>query len=714
MTLQKTFAFAAVAAAFGGSLAVSAADWEMVGPGGGGAFIHPAFSFNGADVLCSSDMATVFRGEAPRFQMELLPSSAMGFCADAGFFFNPARAGEVYAGSVTRGLMRSLDGGKSWRRVELPSPFKEADYDGSWPPPYAGPVQVGFSSRNPKEIAVFYANYYRAGENAVWISRDGGERWAVKKILAPEVNSACGLAFYAEDELQLVRPSGVFRLDAAGNLTPVYSERGEISGFAAAGSRHYLAVNRDGAAWALTSDGKQYREVKLADHARISRLSTTAGKQPVVWFALESEGDAGVYRTSDDFKTIRQVLYRDAKSKKFNISNPQWTSTAWGVREPIQGLAVCPSDGDLAMATDATQAYLTRNGGRSWECLAAPVGSGGSQTVRSGGMPILSAYGYYFDPNNDRNRYIAMMDFCNWGSFDGGRTWAQYNTGNPFPHNVYTMLYDEKVPGRVWAGASQAHDLPCWKERANPKLGNAGLLTSRDGGRTWTALGPESGLPAGTVTGLVLDPESPPGRRTLFASLFGLGVFRSDDDGKTWRDSSNGIAPEHRRLFRLRRDSSGRLWTVSSMAMPAALYCSDDQGASWRKIFCDPAFPYLLDVVCDPSRKETFYLASFSTFPYHDTDGGIKRSTDDGKTWQTILPGVACWSVAVHPKSPDTLLACTYSRGLLISRDGGKSWRSVPGFPAPSPISVTFDPHDPDTVYVSCFGASVFRGTIGR
>ena len=188
------------------------------------------------------------------------------------------------------------------------------------------------------------------------------------------------------------------------------------------------------------------------------------------------------------------------------------------------------------------------------------------------GMPILSAYGYYFDPNNDRNRYVAMMDFCNWGSFDGGRSWAQYNTGNPFPHNVYVLLCDEKVPGLIWAGASQAHDLPCWKERANPKLGNAGLLTSRDGGRTWTALGPESGLPAGTVTGLVLDPESPPGRRTLFASLFGLGVFRSDDDGKTWRDSSNGIAPEHRRLFRLRRDSSGRLWTVSSMAMAAALY----------------------------------------------------------------------------------------------------------------------------------------------
>ena len=258
-------------------------------------------------------------------------------------------------------------------------------------------------------------------------------------------------------------------------------------------------------------------------------------------------------------------------------------------------------------------------------------------------MPILSAYGYYFDPNNDRNRYVAMMDFCNWGSFDGGRSWAQYNTGNPFPHNVYVLLCDEKVPGLIWAGASQAHDLPCWKERANPKLGNAGLLTSRDGGRTWTALGPESGLPAGTVTGLVLDPESPPGRRTLFASLFGLGVFRSDDDGKTWRDSSNGIAPEHRRLFRLRRDSSGRLWTVSSMAMPAELYRSDDQGASWRKIFCDPAFPYLLDVVCDPFRRETFYLASFSTFPYHDTDGGIRRSADGGKTWQTILPGVACF-----------------------------------------------------------------------
>ena len=37
------------------------------------------------------------------------------------------------------------------------------------------------------------------------------------------------------------------------------------------------------------------------------------------------------------------------------------------------------------------------------------------------------------------------------------------------------------------------------------------------------------------ATSIVIDPESAPGNRTLYVTVYGKGVFKSTDDGKTWQ-----------------------------------------------------------------------------------------------------------------------------------------------------------------------------------
>src|SRR5439155_6061068 len=54
----------------------------------------------------------------------------------------------------------------------------------------------------------------------------------------------------------------------------------------------------------------------------------------------------------------------------------------------------------------------------------------------------------------------------------------------------------------------------------------------------WGWLGEDTGLPAGTVTDLEVDPTFP---RRVYAAVAGQGVFRSDDTGLTWRNVSAGL-----------------------------------------------------------------------------------------------------------------------------------------------------------------------------
>ena len=133
----------------------------------------------------------------------------------------------------------------------------------------------------------------------------------------------------------------------------------------------------------------------------------------------------------------------------------------------------------------------------------------------------MSAYNYYIDPHNYQYRYIAMNDFSNWFSYDGNRTWAQYNKGNPLPHNVYTMVIDPAKPGRIWAGSCKNHDFPHWKWlNRRRRLFNLGtVMKSDDYGRTWSVPAKNSGLPPGNVPGVAMDPKSPVDSRQLWAAV---------------------------------------------------------------------------------------------------------------------------------------------------------------------------------------------------
>ena len=78
-----------------------------------------------------------------------------------------------------------------------------------------------------------------------------------------------------------------------------------------------------------------------------------------------------------------------------------------------------------------------------------------------------------------------------------------------------------------------------WRRGGFPQYATGGIGISTDGGRTWTPS--NSGTKQTAFTHVLLDPASPPGKRTLYACGFGIGVYKSTDNGKTWTLKNDGI-----------------------------------------------------------------------------------------------------------------------------------------------------------------------------
>ena len=67
------------------------------------------------------------------------------------------------------------------------------------------------------------------------------------------------------------------------------------------------------------------------------------------------------------------------------------------------------------------------------------------------------------------------------------------------------------------------------------------------------------------ITHVLLDPKSPKGSRTLYATAFGRGVYKSTDNGRTWALKNAGLAADPRNqpfAWRLTLAQDGTLYLV--------------------------------------------------------------------------------------------------------------------------------------------------------
>jgi photosystem II stability/assembly factor-like uncharacterized protein len=167
------------------------------------------------------------------------------------------------------------------------------------------------------------------------------------------------------------------------------------------------------------------------------------------------------------------------------------------------------------------------------------------------------------------------------------------------------------------------------------------------------------------------------------------GIFRSDDEGKTWEEISSGLTDRHVRWMAYHPDISDLEFAGTE---PANIFISKNGGESWR------ACPEVAEL-----RDKFKWFLPYSPqagcvrgFAFHGARGyaavevgGVLVSNDHGETWQLaegsdgnpdlegppepfIYPDVH--SLEVHPSSPDLVYAPT-GGGFYRSIDGSKTWK---------------------------------------
>jgi photosystem II stability/assembly factor-like uncharacterized protein len=312
--------------------------------------------------------------------------------------------------------------------------------------------------------------------------------------------------------------------------------------------------------------------------------------------------------------------------------------------------------------------WKTTDAGNTWDALFE------KQATSSIGAIAVSDS----DPNVI---YVGSGEACIRGNIsfgdgvyrsnDGGKTWN--NIGLKDTRHIGAVIVHPTNPDVAFV-AALGHAYGANTER--------GIFRTRDGGKSW-----EKVLYLDDRTGaidVVFDPQNP---HVLFAAMWegyrtpwtlnsgGAkdGLYRSNDDGTTWkRVEGNGI-PEGPlgRIGVSVSDADSNVVYALIEAKKGGLYRSDDGGTNWTLINDDHRFRqrawYFTHVWADPKDSNKVYIANT----------GLYRSIDGGKSFERLsAPHGDHHALWIDPRDTNRLINGN-DGGATISVDGGKNWTTL-------------------------------------
>lgn len=240
-------------------------------------------------------------------------------------------------------------------------------------------------------------------------------------------------------------------------------------------------------------------------------------------------------------------------------------------------------------------------------------------------------------------------------------------------------------------------------------------------GMKWRLIGPFRGGRVESVTGIPNDPL------TYYMGSVGGGVWKTTDAGLTWEPLWNHEPVASIGAVAVSYSNPNIVYVGTGEACPRGdasygdgIYKSTDAGKTWVHLGLDDT-RHIGKILVDPHDPNRVFVAALGHVYGPNTERGVFRSLDGGKTWTKILykndtTGAA--DLIFDGNNTQTLYASlwTFQRtpwhmtsggspddGLYKSTDGGDTWTKVggPGWPTGilGKIGVAVSAADPDRIY---------------
>jgi photosystem II stability/assembly factor-like uncharacterized protein len=529
--------------------------------------------------------------------------------------------GDIYKASNERGVYKSTDGGKTWRKTLFSND-------------QAGAVDLILDPNNPR---IIYASTWRVqrtpyslssgGEgSALWKSTDSGETWEAiseKKGFPEGTLGIIGVTVSPKNServwaiVENKDKGGVYRSEDGGNTWKLVNSERSLRQRAWYYTRIYADTEDQDVVYVVnvryhkSKDGGKNFSMYNAPHGDHHDLwiAPENSKRMIIaddggaqvsydggqtWSTYHNQPTAQFYRvtTDDHFPYRIYVAQQDNSTIRINhrsdagyIDENDWEETAGGESAHI---AVDPKDNDIVYG-GSYGGFLTRVNHKTGTVRAINVWPDNPMGYGAEGMKYRFQWNFpiIFSKHNPDKLYtfsnhvhVSTNEGQSWKLLSpdltrndpeklksSGGPITQDNTGVEYYCTIFAANESPIKEGVLWVGSDD------------------GLIhVTKNGGENWTNVTPKN-LPEWSMINSIEPSAFNEGTCYVAATRYKMGdfepyLYKTTNYGETWTRINSGIDKEHfTRVLREDSKQKGLLYAGTETGM----YISFNDGNSWQK-----------------------------------------------------------------------------------------------------------------------------------
>ncbi|APY08560.1 glycosyl hydrolase [Winogradskyella sp. J14-2] len=528
--------------------------------------------------------------------------------------------GNIYKPTQERGIYKSIDGGKTWRKTLFANE-------------HAGVVDLIMDPTNPR---ILYASTWRVqrtpyslssgGEgSALWKSTDSGETWteiSTKKGFPKGILGIIGVTVSPLNNQRIWAivenkdDGGLYRSDDGGETwtqvnnerklrqrawyyTRVYADTEDVNTVYVLNVRYHKSTDGGKTFGTYNAPHGDHHDLWIAPEnpnrmiigddggAQVTydggETWSTYHNQPTSQFYRVTTDNAFPYRiyaAQQDNSTIRIPHRTDG----YAITEDDWESTAGGESAHI---AVDPEDNDIVYG-GSYDGFLTRVNHKTGTVRAINVWPDNPMGHGAEGMKYRFQWNFpiIFSKHNPNRLYtfsqhvhVTENEGQSWDIISpdltrndpeklksSGGPITQDNTSVEYYCTIFAAQESPLKEGLLWVGSDD------------------GLIhITQDGGKTWNNVTPK-GMPEWMMINSIEPSAFDEGTCYVAGTKYKTGdfapyLYKTTDYGKTWKKITNGINAEHfTRVLREDPKRKGLLYAGTETGM----YISFNDGNDWK------------------------------------------------------------------------------------------------------------------------------------